>query len=188
MKVEDTLIYLIDPETGTRRAIENHQPFVVACLIRVAMRRASGERVHPVLEMGMGNYSTPLLHCACEAAGIPLVSVECDGEWANRFASLAGPNHTILVEENFDALPVFSRPWSLALVDHGPNPRRPKDLLRLKGHAELIVAHDTQNPRYDSALTQFAYRKDYVRDMDECNTRATALSDTDDLQWLTTCS
>jgi len=51
------------------------------------------DTIGPVLELGMGNGSTPMLHSLCKAMNTPLVSIDNNREWHDRFLDLATRDH-----------------------------------------------------------------------------------------------
>ncbi len=111
-----------------------HLPALMRC-----MERTTG----PVLELGMGIYSTPFLHYACQNAGRHLTSYETDAKWAGFFTRYGYESdlHSIRIVADWDAAEI-ERPWDVALVDHDPSGRRIVDIKRLAPHARYIVAHD----------------------------------------------
>lgn len=138
-------------------AIETHAP-----VLQEFIRRTSG----PVLELGMGHCSTPLLHDLCD--GRLLVSVENNPDWFERFAhygrGAAGKHHVALVKD-WDEIPAGR--WAVALVDQAPGEARSGSILALRDVADYIVVHDTEPgaahlyPGVAEALATFPYRLDY---------------------------
>jgi hypothetical protein len=136
--------------------------------------------VAPVLELGVGNYSTFVLHELCRSHGIPLVSLDGDAEWLGRFSDLANDRHIVQqVDRNsWDAVPLETpeafgfglRQWGVAFIDHaGPDKargeRRVHEIKRLAQTARIIVVHDTEEAgyKYEPVLATFKYRYDYKR-------------------------
>lgn len=110
-----------------------HQELLVACVCG---------SMGPVLELGCGHYSTPLLHHLCVSAGRHLVSCDTDTGWAKQFAYLCCPLHTFIGLSGWDAFDMWdSATWGTVLVDHSPGERRPADMERLRASIYL-VAHD----------------------------------------------
>jgi len=111
----------------------------------------------PVVELGAGNYSTPLLHLLCK--GRRLLTAESNAEWMAKFEKLASPDHEFLRVKSWDDCPgVFDVPWSVAFVDHAPGSRRDKDLTRLATKATHIVLHDAQRHDYAEAIATFKHK------------------------------
>jgi len=129
-----------------------HIPLLAACVART-----SG----PVLELGCGDYSTPLLHWLCR--GRRLVTLESDAAWLARYEDLRSPTHELLhVPDWASARPIDEGPWDVALIDHAPGARRVPDIRRLMHRATFLVVHDTEDPDYgyESVLPQFRHRHD----------------------------
>lgn len=140
----------------------------------------------PVLEMGCGDYSTPLLHALCKPTKRLIVSADCDQNWLNRFRYMENNLHqfiyvdlnkrTIKIKykkrviqkviydhiEKWNAIGTEQR-WGVVLIDHDPFDRRAVDIMRLRSNADIIVVHDTQDPSYgyEPVLAQFKYRYTY---------------------------
>ena len=124
----------------------------------------------PVLELGAGVWSTPMLHQLCAFDGRHLVTVEQVDAWLEQFAVLRSDSHELLP---YSALPswAWNVPYSVALVDHQRESRGP-DLLRID--AEFIVVHDTEPnhrmvypgleeyPRLEEVMQSFPHRHDFA--------------------------
>lgn len=99
----------------------------------------------PVLELGTGWWSTPVLHALCWDR--PLFSTETSDTWLESLSGLKSVNHTFIkVKEMQDILDVARAygPWGVIFVDNSPGEIRGDLLVKLKGMAELIVVHDTE--------------------------------------------
>jgi hypothetical protein len=118
----------------------------------------------PVLELGCGFYSTPLLHWLCHEQGRPLFTYEGNEEWYEQLASFHRRNHYVRYVDDWDSIDL-SDDWGCALVDHAPAERRYLDVLRL-AHAGFVVAHDAGNTAadygYDKIGDEFKYKYRYV--------------------------
>ncbi len=121
----------------------------------------------PVLELGAGPYSTPLLHWL--TAGTRRILVTYDNEplfynYARRFQSRY---HIVCFTEDWRELD-RDRHWSVVFIDHSGKPRddsrRGEDAIRLKDKADYIVLHDTDNELtcgYIPMWKHFKYRYDW---------------------------
>lgn len=119
-----------------REKWESWKPALAACL---AVTKG------PVLEIGVGHYSTHWLHDVCLASGRTLVSFEEDPEWYEAVSGLKTEGHSIF-NDTYDKL-MYERQhaeetWSVVFMDHSPGPRRGRDLLLFLGNAEYVVIHD----------------------------------------------
>jgi hypothetical protein len=121
----------------------------------------------PVLELGMGDYSTPLLHLLCKDRLV--VSIETDGAWAARYEKFRSRTHQLHLVAEWQATALIeSQRWSVALVDCAPATARAGLIERLRGRATFVVVHDTEADTdaaadYDMepALADYRYRSDY---------------------------
>lgn len=137
----------------------SHVPVLAAC-IRLLSR--PGEDFYgPVLELGVGDYSTPLLHLAIQDRSV--VSVDTKADWIERFADLRRPGHEIIqvaTWHDWHASPVYrSMYWELAFIDHGAFYRRAADAAALKGRCRFVVVHDSEPERAAS------YRYHHLHDL-----------------------
>ncbi len=132
-----------------------HTPLLAAA---VAMASAG----LPVLELGCGRFSTPLLLAMCAATGRELVSADNS---AQGLASVEVPGldmrceHTVIHATDWDATigALAQRRWGVVFVDHWPPARRGRDAVLLAEHAELLVLHDSLDPACCYNLGAFAH-------------------------------
>ena len=116
-----------DPTYGS------HLPALLRCVLATR---------GPVLEIGCGEWSTPVLNAVCRAMGREFVSYETDVDWAVKVAEATGAR-VLLSDFHYGAL---GRAWSVVLVDHHPAHRRINAALAFADAAEFIVVHDCQYP------------------------------------------
>lgn len=140
----------------------------------------------PVLELGCGHFSTPMLHLMC--VGQRLVTVETDAQWMSKFTDLKSDTHEFhhVPEDGWDAFTLLDKiRWGVAFVDHKPGDRRWKELRRLANTAEYVVCHDTEPQPWDpdrrgEGFKHYKHRFDYKR----YRPWTTVVSNVHDLSWL----
>ena len=108
-----------------------------------AMRKTGGD----VLELGMGIFSTPLLHWWCHVDRRRLVSYDNSWRYLNWAVAYDGPEHEVHFVDYWDEADI-EREWDVVLVDHSPSGRRVEEIRRLANLAKYMVIHDT-NGRYN---------------------------------------
>ena len=116
----------------------------------------------PVLELGSGLYSTPVLHAMCQ--GRELVTTDSNAAWLDRLRYMESDTHRFVHVEDWERLPLLDRDWSVALVDQSPGRSRARTIARLKDRAEFIVVHDSQAHEYygfEPLLSSFRFRADF---------------------------
>ena len=150
----------------------------------------------PILELGCGDFSTPLLHAICSVNQRALLSADADKKWLCLFLDLEMTWH------KFIYIPVFENPknpranewdqvgkdvhWSVVFIDHAPANRRAIDIQRLRTHTDIFIVHDTERPyhqgfkNYEPVLKNFKYKFEYKR----YKTQTTLVSDTVDVATL----
>lgn len=120
----------------------------------------------PVLELGLGVFSTHTLHYLCANQGRRLVTIENEPGWFERWGAQyrTGLHEVLFVNDWADAQ--IEQPWDVVLVDHSPPARRGIELARLAQHARYVIAHDA-NGRYWRqygywrAFKHYKYRREY---------------------------
>lgn len=95
----------------------------------------------PILELGCGHYSTPILSSIAKATDRELHVVASEPIWAGFFRE--DPQHLELISpENWPIL-TFSAMWGMALIDHEQNElERVSQLLKLSEKAKVAIFHD----------------------------------------------
>ena len=125
----------------------------------------------PVLELGIGPFSTPLLHILCESSGRKLVSYEGEPYYVERHADFRSPNHEINLvknKEDWGKIDIENTPWGMAFVDQHDFARAPS-AARLANVAKFVVIHDSHpnSPKdpygYEKIYSLFKYRYDYTK-------------------------
>ncbi len=129
----------------------SHLSILTACVV---------ETNGPVLELGIGHYSTPVLHYLCKRR--LLVSVDNSSKWMDDFRKFETERHKILLGENSlnDYSDVF---WDVIFVDQSPANSRIESLRKYAMKSKYIVVHDTDRPvyRYDQVWPLFKYKVDF---------------------------
>ena len=116
----------------------------------------------PVLELGAGIFSTPLLHWLCAEENRWLLTCERNPEyftWAKKFQSRT---HKIKLIGDWDELKVSTIHWSVIFVDQDIH--RDKIAIAFKDSADYIVLHDSNMEShygYDKVFAHFKYRYDW---------------------------
>lgn len=114
----------------------SHLPCLLACLAATD---------GPVLEVGVGHFSTPALHAFCAASHRHLVSVDDHVEWVEEFRNrYMNAGHQFIAGDYDKVIPTLAMDrWSVVLLDNSPGgPRRATDLNLLLPYSEFVVVHD----------------------------------------------
>lgn len=131
----------------------------------------------PLLEMGSGDFSTPLLHAICSKSKRFLLTAETDKKWLHNFIDLKSEWHAFVYvpvyEDDWSLNPKPAlwdavggdRHWAVVFIDHRPGERRVEDIRRLRKNTDIFVVHDTQQPSYcyEPVLNTFKYKYVYER-------------------------
>lgn len=149
------------------------------CLISIA-EKTSG----PMLELGMGLFSTPYLHYKAMLDDRELVSYENCKPWMDFFIKYGyeNKNHEILFVEDYENAAIERRVWDLVLVDQTPDLSRIETVKRLVNLANYIVIHDSNKKmdniyHYSEIYPLFKYKAIWDKD----SNHATVLSNFVDL-------
>lgn len=123
-----------------------------------------------ILELGTGNFSSPLLSAMCKAMGRMLHSVEEKEEWLYNIRDLEAAHHALwTASDPYNYMPTVeaktSGQFAVVFIDQGrTNQDRMAALRWLADRAGFIVVHDTKNTWFagvDEVLDSFKYRFDY---------------------------
>ena len=163
------MIHKFTPDWGT------HAPILIKLLDRTQ---------GPILELGLGISSTPLLHALSFDQDRFLLSLENDPQFIEMFCRYRSELHQIELVDNWDSADLVAK-WSVVLVDHKPEERRKQEIRRLANFAEYIVLHDSEPTNnslyeYDQIYPLFKYRYDYTK----TKVHTTILSNFHDLNFL----
>ena len=118
--------------------------------------------------MGMGLFSTPVMHWLCLDKKRPLVSYDNNPEYFNQNKAFETKEHQINLISDWDKAIIESTHWGLVFIDHLPDERRKVDIKRVAGNADYIVVHDSEERneskyRFSEIYPLFKYRFDYRR-------------------------
>jgi hypothetical protein len=117
-----------------------------------------------VIELGTGDYSTPLIHEICKFQGRPVISYDDSVEWQQNFIDLQISSHNFILVKNWSAIDVI--PCGVVLIDHYPPEQRVVDIKRFRDVAQILVVHDTDKMNYygyGSVFSEFKYCHKYER-------------------------
>ena len=149
---------------------QSYIPALARCIIETQDTKG------PVLELGIGNGSTPFLKEMCRNRY--LLSLEDEELWYSSLSGLDSPQHKIEKIVWGTWTPPADIRWDVVFVDQVPGHRR-RILEMLKGKAKLFVIHDTEQDYADPG-NLFKYRIDYRISMP----RTSVVSDEVDVtQW-----
>lgn len=116
----------------------------------------------PVLELGVGPFSTPILNTVCTSSERKLVSYEDDPEFYTMHKSFNGPFHDVYFVEDWDKIDIENIDWGFVFIDH--KPKRRKTEAKRMVNKKYVVVHDSegaQDYHYDyrkEVFPLFKYR------------------------------
>lgn len=140
----------------------------------------------PIMEVGSGLFSTPLLHWLCFENKRDLITVERHFHYFEFAKKFINDSHRVLyLKEIHDAL--LLRRYSIVFIDHSPKKPRTRgdDALLFANKADYIVLHDCgPNPKekygYQQLFSQFRFCFHYLK----TGAHTTVLSNFKDPSWL----
>ena len=161
------MIHKFDPSWGS------HLVPLIKCL-----EKTSG----PVIELGIGISSTPLLHALCFDQGRHLISYDNNPVFIEMFKKYRTIGHDVVLVKDWNE--ILTKPYSVVLVDHKPEERRKIDVKKFE-NAEYVILHDSEPDKndlyhYDEIYPLFKYRFDYTK----TQVHTTVLSNLYDLDFL----
>jgi hypothetical protein len=102
----------------------------------------------PILELGTGFFSTPVLHWLCAERKRKLVSYESSPKYMQVAENYIADFHEVHFVEDWAKIDIESTHWCIVLIDHGPGPQRKVEMARVANNADYVVVHDTE-PKSD---------------------------------------
>ncbi|OGK52588.1 hypothetical protein A2966_03545 [Candidatus Roizmanbacteria bacterium RIFCSPLOWO2_01_FULL_41_22] len=122
----------------------------------------------PVLEMGMGPFSTPVLHWLCIEMKRPLVSYDNNPEYFEENKAFENGGHQVKLVDSWDDADIENTLWGVAFLDHAPDYRRKEDAKRLANNVDYLILHDSEETKdkyfhYSEIYPLFRYRYNYKR-------------------------
>lgn len=138
---------------------EEHESWIYGTHL-VPLMACVVESSGPVLELGCGRWSTPVLRAYCLAAKREFVSVDSNRNWADKIGKPLG------MEIKFPYLDALAKKeWSVVLVDHDPWFVRVNDAMRFRS-AEFVLVHDSQfldiAPQLAACLKDWKFHHEYT--------------------------
>jgi hypothetical protein len=114
----------------------------------------------PIIEFGVGQYSTPILLEFSRIQHRQLISLESNLNW-HRQLSQTYPHADIRLTQDW-LYPILE--YGVAFIDHGVVAQRIVDIAKLANTAKTLVIHDTEaaDYEYDKIWHLFLYRKDWT--------------------------
>lgn len=135
---------------------DNHRP-----LLWEALELTKGD----IIEMGMGQGSTPYLSQYAKDSNRNLYSYDNNLEWYQKFTGLTSNNHTLTYTIDWDLVSKKHPNPDVVFIDHAPGERRYIDVGLFADKAKIIVIHDTEPAATGYMMNKiwhlFKYRKDF---------------------------
>lgn len=142
--------------------------------------RALLDTTGPIIECGMGNYSTTLLH----GTGHIVLSLETNMEW---FAKFDIKNKVLIHPSEWVRIIQLCKPFvSVMFIDQAPGEIREKCIAELATNfSGIVIAHDTEpSADFGYKMRQHFPKFKYMVEVKTNGAWATALSNTIDVtQW-----
>ena len=124
-----------------------------------------GESRGDVLELGCGDFSTPMLHELCVKR--KLISIDNEELWYNRFLYLWSTWHSLHLVKSWTNLPEYDKKWDIAFIDLNPAYDRKIAISALSDNAKIIIAHDSEDLKnaygYQYCIGKFKFYTQYKR-------------------------
>lgn len=121
----------------------------------------------PVLEVGTGFNSTPVLHWLCNESGRKIDSYESSDMFYEVAENYRTDWHGVHLIKDWDELKI-DKHWGLIFLDHAPGPRRNVEMERVANNADYVVVHDTEAKsdwyyHFANHFDKYKYRYDYKK-------------------------
>jgi len=125
----------------------------------------------PVLELGTGLNSTPVIHWFCNESKRQVESYESSEMFylaARNYRNDFHGVHSVEILGGWDNINFEATHWGMVFIDHAPGKRRVEEMIRLANHADYVVVHDTESRsdwhyKYSKGFPNYKYRFDYTK-------------------------
>jgi len=99
-----------------------------------------------ILELGMGMFSTPLLHKIAADHNRKFVSVDTEFGWIQKFVSYNLTSMHRVYQITTQQLNTFGmeQKWGMVLVDHLSGATRFQNIINFANSSQIVVAHDAE--------------------------------------------
>ena len=129
--------------------------------------KAMGISEGPVLELGTGLNSTPVLHWLCHEMKRKMDSYESIPMFHRIAWNYENDFHKTHFVTDWDKDLQIDRHWGVVFIDHAPGKRRNVEMARLADNADYVIVHDTEprsdwHYKYSNSFDKYKYRYDYT--------------------------
>lgn len=125
------------------------------CLVSAALRTTG-----PIVELGVGWYSTPILHEIAKVQKRKLITFDNNPDWLNQFKELESEYHQLVTLGWWGDMPLLDH-YGLVFVDQGQPAEREYTIRRMFDRVDVFVMHDTEEGPaygYNRTLPMFKYQ------------------------------
>lgn len=123
----------------------------------------------PILEVGSGVFSTPLIHWLCFEKQRPVITAETHWHYLEFAKKFETSWHKVLHVPFMKDSPLINEKYSVVFIDHTPKKpqTRGDDAILFANNAEYVVMHDAgakshHKYGYENAYKHFKYRRDWT--------------------------
>ena len=114
----------------------------------------------PILELGVGIYSTPLFHKMSVKTKRQVVSIESQNNWLNSFMPFNQSNHLLYLENKNKKWTNFeNHEWGLVFIDHAFD--KVEDVIFYANKSEFVMIHE-QISKSDIDISGYKYSCKYI--------------------------
>ena len=124
----------------------------------------------PILELGAGDGSTPMLHYIASTMDRPILTADTNAEWLAKYVGYGTHLHTFKFVEGWKE---FKDPFErigCIFIDCAPGEAREHLARRYKNRADFVVCHDSEkdyasggNYQYEKVIPEFKHVSEFRR-------------------------
>ena len=118
----------------------------------------------PIMELGAGVYSTPILHWLCSETKRTLITYESDQEFISFAKEFESEFHTVKHISSYLDISNTDN-YGMIFIDHAGHTRG-YTAIHFKNSADYVIIHDSnviRKNKYQLAFPEFKYRKDFTQ-------------------------
>lgn len=123
--------------------------------------KACEQTTGAIVELGCGDYSTPVLHERFPERQI--ISVENSQDWIMKFSHLRTDKHTFILVKDFANFSMPVPACGTLFVDCDPGKQRRGIVLSQRDNASMMVVHDTEPGCHEDYAWGNCFSTDYFK-------------------------
>lgn len=124
----------------------------------------------PIVEIGISDFNTQLLHTLCKLSKRYICSIETDKDWIDNFNNLKTDWHLLIHTPQLEYVDFSGVQWSIAIIDNDQLPEtsyRAVIIEKLRTNTDILIILNVKNnysPNSNDIISTFKYKYSEKKD------------------------